>query len=53
MPKKDILAINDISEYVKRQYQFVLANELDKLELLEEKPYIPVNAGVSKRLKID
>lgn len=50
--KGDIIKIEDISEYVQKQYQYVLSNKLDKLELPEEKPYLPSSIDVAKRLKL-
>ena len=50
--KEDILEIEDISEFVSEQYQFVLHNELDKLIIPEEKPYLARNNEVNKFLKI-
>jgi len=37
---------------IRNEDQFVLSNQLDKLELPEEKPYEPISKEVSSRLKI-
>lgn len=50
--KDDILEIEDISEFVKEQHQHVLINELDKLIIPDEKPYIPKSMDTSIRLKL-
>jgi hypothetical protein len=51
--KDDILEIEDISEFVKEQHQFVLNNQLDKLLIPEEKPFIPIDKETSKLLKLN
>lgn len=51
--KEDILEIEDISEYVKEQYQHVVSNSLEKLVLPLEQPYIPKDVEVAKRLRIE
>ncbi len=38
--KKDIIEIEDISAYVEEQRKFVMNNELDKLTLPHEKPFL-------------
>lgn len=50
--KDDILEIEDISEFVREQHQYVLNNELDKLIVPQEYPYIPKDKSVCDRLKI-
>jgi hypothetical protein len=50
--KEDILKIEDISTFVKEQYQFVLKNELDNLIIPDEKPFIPKNNLSFNRLKL-
>lgn len=50
--KEDIIKIEDISEFVKEQHQHVLNNELDKLMVPEEKPYVSNDAELNKRLRI-
>ncbi|AOW16910.1 hypothetical protein LPB03_05280 [Polaribacter vadi] len=50
--KDDILEIEDISEFVKEQHQFVLNNELDKLLIPIEKPFIPNDRQTFKLLKL-
>ena len=50
--KEDILEIEDISEFVREQHQFVLAKDLDKLIVPAEKPYVSSNDEVNKFLKL-
>jgi len=50
--KEDIIKIEDISSFVKKQHQHVLNNELDKLIVPEEKPYLSNNDEVNKRLRL-
>ncbi len=50
--KEDILEIEDISKFVREQHQFVLAKDLDKLILPEEKPYLSSSDEVNKFLKL-
>jgi hypothetical protein len=50
--KEDILLIENISEFVKEQHQFVLNKDLEKLIIPEEKPFIPLEKQVCKRLNI-
>ena len=49
---KDIIKIEDISEFVRTQHQHVLNNELDKLMVPEEKPYFSKDGDVNKRLRL-
>ncbi|MCH2032616.1 MAG: DUF4291 domain-containing protein [Tenacibaculum sp.] len=50
--KEDILEIEDISEFVREQHQFVLAKDLDKLIIPAERPYLSSNDKVNKILKL-
>lgn len=50
--KEDILEIEDISEFVREQHQFVLAKDLDKLIIPAEKPYLSSSHEVNKFLKL-
>lgn len=50
--KDDILEIEDISEFVAEQYAYVKANELEKLMIPEERPFIPEGESLQKRLKL-
>ncbi len=50
--KEDIIKIEDISAFVKEQHQHVLNNELEKLIIPDEKPYLSINSEVNKRLRI-
>ncbi len=50
--KEDIVEIEDISEFVQEQHQFVLDNELDKLIVPEEKPYLIKNEELNKYLRL-
>lgn len=49
---KDIIKIEDISEFVRTQHQHVLNDELEKLIVPEEKPYFSNNDEVNKRLRL-
>lgn len=49
---KDIIKIEDISEFVRTQHQHVLNDELEKLIVPEEKPYFSRNDEVNKRLRL-
>ena len=50
--KEDILEIEDISEFVREQHQHVLNNDLDKLIVPEEKPYVIQNEELNKYLRL-
>ena len=50
--KEDSIEIEDISEFVNKQYQHVLNNELEKLIVPDEKPYVSANDAINKRLRI-
>ncbi|WP_299208919.1 DUF4291 domain-containing protein [uncultured Dokdonia sp.] len=51
--KDDLLKIEDISAYVREQYQYVRTKNLDELVLPEERPYLPKDPEVVKRLRLD
>lgn len=51
--KDDILLIEDISDFVKEQYQFVLNNDLENLMIPEEKPFVFDDQSLNKKLKLD
>ena len=50
--KEDIIEIEDISEFVNEQYQFVLNRDLDQLMVPEEKPYRTKSEELNKYLRI-
>ncbi|CAL2086890.1 DUF4291 domain-containing protein [Tenacibaculum sp. 190524A05c] len=50
--KEDILEIEDISEFVREQHQFVLAKDLYKLMIPAERPYLSSSDEVNKFLKL-
>jgi hypothetical protein len=50
--KEDIILIEDISEFVKTQYQFVLNNDLDNLMIPEEKPLLFDDEDLNKKLRL-
>jgi hypothetical protein len=50
--KEDIVLIEDISEFVKEQYEFVQNKELEKLIVPAEKPFLFKNEELNKKLKI-
>lgn len=49
---EDILEIEDITAFVKEQYQYVLKNQLEQLLLPEEKPFLFEDNKLNKRLKL-
>ncbi len=49
---EDIIKIEDISDFVKTQHQYVLNNDLDKLMVPEERPYFSKSEEVNKRLRL-
>ncbi|SEE32520.1 protein of unknown function [Tenacibaculum sp. MAR_2010_89] len=49
---EDIIEIENISQFVKEQHQYVLNKELDKLIVPEEKPFLSKDNEVNKRLKL-
>lgn len=51
--KEDILAIEDISAFVKTQYEFVKNGRLDQLETPLEQPLIIQNEQLRSRLRLD
>lgn len=51
--KEDIILIEDISEFVREQHQFVLNNDLDKLILPEEKPLLFEDENLNIRLRLN
>lgn len=48
----DILEIEDISGFVKEQYQFVLNNQLDQLLVPEEHPFVLTDDNLKRRLRL-
>ena len=50
--KEDILLIEDISDFVKEQYDFVQKRKLEKLLIPTEKPLVFRDAELNKKLKI-
>jgi hypothetical protein len=50
--KEDIVLIEDISEFVKEQYEFVQNKELEKLIVPAEKPFLFKDEELNKKLKI-
>lgn len=50
--KDDIILIENISDFVKEQYQFVLNDDLDNLIIPEEKPLLFDNEGLNKKLNL-
>ncbi len=50
--KDDILEIEDISQFVKEQYQHVMNKRLENLVVPEERPYIPQDEGTVSRLML-
>ena len=50
--KEDIILIEDISEFVKEQYQFVLNDNLDQLILPEEKPLLFDDEDLNRKLRL-
>ncbi|ASK31211.1 hypothetical protein CEY12_14360 [Chryseobacterium sp. T16E-39] len=51
--KEDILLIEDISDFVKEQHQFVLNNDLENLIIPNEKSLIFEDYNLNKKLKLD
>jgi len=51
--KDDIILIEDISDFVKEQHQFVLNKDLDKLIIPEEKPLLFDNENLNKKLRLN
>ncbi|SHL30290.1 DUF4291 domain-containing protein [Chryseobacterium polytrichastri] len=50
--KEDIILIENISDFVKEQYQFVLNDKLDNLMLPEEKPLLFDDENLNKKLRL-
>ncbi len=50
--KEDLILIENISEFVKEQHQFVLNNDLDQLMLPEEKPLLFDDENLNKKLRL-
>ncbi|MCD0454444.1 DUF4291 domain-containing protein [Chryseobacterium sp. LC2016-27] len=50
--KDDILLIENISDFVKEQYQFVLNDDLNSLMIPEEKPLLFDNEDLNKKLRL-
>ncbi len=50
--KEDILLIENISDFVKEQYQFVLNGDLDNLMIPEEKPLLFDDEDLNKKLRL-
>ncbi len=51
--KEDIVLIEDISNYVAEQYQFVQKRELENLNIPAEKPFLFKNEELNKKLKLN
>lgn len=51
--KEDIILIEDISDFVKEQHQFVLKNDLESLFIPEEKPLLFNEEKLNKKLKLN
>ncbi|AKK72496.1 hypothetical protein OK18_07535 [Chryseobacterium gallinarum] len=51
--KDDIILIENISDFVKQQYQFVLNNDLENLIIPEEKPLLFDDEVLNRRLNLD
>jgi hypothetical protein len=50
--KEDILIIEDISDFVTEQYEFVKNNDLENLVIPKEKPLVFADELLNKKLKI-
>lgn len=51
--KEDILKIEDVSDFVKEQHQYVLNNNLDELTIPEERAYLPKNIETRRSLRLE
>lgn len=51
--KEDIILIEDISDFVKEQHQFVLNKDLDKLIIPEEKPLQFDDENLTKKFRLN
>lgn len=49
----DIISIDDISDFVKEQHQFVLNNDLEHLMLPEEKPLLFDDENLNRKLNLN
>lgn len=49
----DIISIDDISDFVKEQHQFVLNSDLDRLVLPEEKPLLFDDENLNRKLNLN
>ena len=52
-PKEDIILIEDISDFVKEQHQFVLNDDLENLIIPEEKPLLFDDEYLNKKLRLN
>ncbi|MFK7748642.1 MAG: DUF4291 domain-containing protein [Kordia sp.] len=50
--KEDILEIEDISAFVAEQYEFVKTNQLDKLMIPAERPFLPEGEELQRKLQL-
>ncbi|SMP05403.1 DUF4291 domain-containing protein [Chryseobacterium profundimaris] len=50
--KEDIILIEDISEFVREQHQFVLNDDIDNLIIPEEKPLLFGDEELNKKLRL-
>lgn len=50
--REDLILIENISEFVKEQHQFVLSNDLDQLTLPEEKPLLFDDDDLNRKLRL-
>lgn len=50
--KEDIIEIEDISEFVAEQYEFVKSNQLEKLMIPAERPFLPEGDELQKKLQL-
>jgi len=51
--KKDIRLVEDVTDFVKEQCQFVAAHQLDKLLVPDERVYKPADLELCKRIGVD
>ena len=50
--KEDIIEIEDISGFVAEQYEFVKSNQLDKLMIPTERPFLPEGEDLQRKLQL-
>ncbi|WP_298417557.1 DUF4291 domain-containing protein [uncultured Kordia sp.] len=50
--KEDIIEIEDISGFVAEQYEFVKSNQLDKLMIPAERPFVPEGDELQRKLQL-